>query len=223
MTVFFGEILRGISECTRLGPCFWDRGNVFPDADRPSPRNNCLLRMRTHQTLLTCVVASGPYGRRLDKLAANQSPRFAGVLDRKKNEIYYCGEVVTVGCDNLQGPEDWEALPSNGRWVANWPRRNLRTYHGQHEEDTRNPHEVQVRSSIFLLASVSFISLCEQTNWPWCRYYTRCGIPVVIMGETGCGKTRLIRYMCGLQAGPGDRATCSWWKYEQPISGMCTH
>ena len=26
----------------------------------------------------------------------------------------------------------------------------------------------------------------------------RCGIPVVIMGETGCGKTRLIRYMCEL-------------------------
>ena len=32
----------------------------------------------------------------------------------------------------------------------------------------------------------------------------RCGIPVVIMGETGCGKTRLIRYLCGLQTG-GDR------------------
>ena len=30
----------------------------------------------------------------------------------------------------------------------------------------------------------------------------RCGIPVVVMGETGCGKTHLIRYMCGLQAGP---------------------
>lgn len=28
--------------------------------------------------------------------------------------------------------------------------------------------------------------------------YSRCGIPVVIMGETGCGKTRLIRYMCDL-------------------------
>ena len=28
----------------------------------------------------------------------------------------------------------------------------------------------------------------------------RCGIPVVVMGETGCGKTRLIRYMCALQA-----------------------
>lgn len=27
----------------------------------------------------------------------------------------------------------------------------------------------------------------------------RCDIPVVIMGETGCGKTRLIRYMCDLQ------------------------
>ena len=26
----------------------------------------------------------------------------------------------------------------------------------------------------------------------------RCDIPVVIMGETGCGKTRLIRYMSEL-------------------------
>lgn len=26
----------------------------------------------------------------------------------------------------------------------------------------------------------------------------RCDIPVVIMGETGCGKTRLIHYMCDL-------------------------
>ncbi|XP_068694646.1 E3 ubiquitin-protein ligase rnf213-alpha-like isoform X2 [Montipora foliosa] len=31
----------------------------------------------------------------------------------------------------------------------------------------------------------------------------RCGIPVIVMGETGCGKTCLIRYMCGLQSGPG--------------------
>ena len=34
-------------------------------------------------------------------------------------------------------------------------------------------------------------------------YVIRCDIPVVIMGETGCGKTCLIRYMCGLQSGPG--------------------
>ncbi|KAM6896925.1 E3 ubiquitin-protein ligase rnf213-beta [Xenentodon cancila] len=27
----------------------------------------------------------------------------------------------------------------------------------------------------------------------------RCGIPVVIMGETGCGKTRLVRFLCMLQ------------------------
>ncbi|XP_054875809.1 E3 ubiquitin-protein ligase rnf213-alpha-like [Poeciliopsis prolifica] len=27
----------------------------------------------------------------------------------------------------------------------------------------------------------------------------RCGIPVIIMGETGCGKTRLIKFMCELQ------------------------
>ena len=31
----------------------------------------------------------------------------------------------------------------------------------------------------------------------------RCGIPVIIMGETGCGKTRLIRYMCDI-AKPAD-------------------
>ena len=29
-------------------------------------------------------------------------------------------------------------------------------------------------------------------------FVCRCSIPVVIMGETGCGKTRLIRYMCDL-------------------------
>ncbi|XP_019853235.1 PREDICTED: E3 ubiquitin-protein ligase RNF213-like [Amphimedon queenslandica] len=28
----------------------------------------------------------------------------------------------------------------------------------------------------------------------------RCNIPVIIMGETGCGKTRLIRYMCNIAA-----------------------
>ena len=33
-------------------------------------------------------------------------------------------------------------------------------------------------------------------------FIIRCNIPVIVMGETGCGKTRLIRYMCGLQAGP---------------------
>ena len=29
-------------------------------------------------------------------------------------------------------------------------------------------------------------------------FVCRCDIPVVIMGETGCGKTRLIRYMSEL-------------------------
>lgn len=29
----------------------------------------------------------------------------------------------------------------------------------------------------------------------------RCGIPVVIMGETGCGKTRLVSFLCALQRG----------------------
>ena len=31
----------------------------------------------------------------------------------------------------------------------------------------------------------------------------RCGIPVIIMGETGCGKTRLVKFMCDLQKPPG--------------------
>ncbi|KAM9837888.1 LOW QUALITY PROTEIN: E3 ubiquitin-protein ligase rnf213-beta [Aulostomus maculatus] len=36
----------------------------------------------------------------------------------------------------------------------------------------------------------------------------RCGIPVVIMGETGCGKTRLVRFLCALQ------------REERPIENM---
>ncbi|XP_052239407.1 E3 ubiquitin-protein ligase rnf213-alpha-like [Dreissena polymorpha] len=30
----------------------------------------------------------------------------------------------------------------------------------------------------------------------------RCDIPVIIMGETGCGKTRLVKFMCALQCPP---------------------
>ncbi|XP_060883843.1 E3 ubiquitin-protein ligase rnf213-beta [Labrus mixtus] len=36
----------------------------------------------------------------------------------------------------------------------------------------------------------------------------RCGIPVVIMGETGCGKTRLVGFLCDLQ------------KEERPVENM---
>ncbi|XP_067403324.1 E3 ubiquitin-protein ligase RNF213 isoform X3 [Emydura macquarii macquarii] len=32
----------------------------------------------------------------------------------------------------------------------------------------------------------------------------RCGIPVIIMGETGCGKTRLIKFLCELRRGGVD-------------------
>ena len=35
----------------------------------------------------------------------------------------------------------------------------------------------------------------------------RCGVPVVLMGETGCGKTTLIRFMCALSAGPSQDQT----------------
>ena len=32
-------------------------------------------------------------------------------------------------------------------------------------------------------------------------FFYSCGIPVILMGETGCGKTRLIKYMCDLRVG----------------------
>ncbi|KAL3881537.1 hypothetical protein ACJMK2_027969, partial [Sinanodonta woodiana] len=35
----------------------------------------------------------------------------------------------------------------------------------------------------------------------------RCDIPVIIMGETGCGKTRLVKFMCALQTPPGADVT----------------
>ena len=43
--------------------------------------------------------------------------------------------------------------------------------------------------------SVHEMNVCKYV----CIFFAcRCGIPVVIMGETGCGKTRLIQYMCKL-------------------------
>ena len=30
----------------------------------------------------------------------------------------------------------------------------------------------------------------------------RCNIPVIVMGETGCGKTRLVKFLCALQIPP---------------------
>ena len=41
----------------------------------------------------------------------------------------------------------------------------------------------------------SYIHLTQ----PYTTILCRCGIPVVIMGETGCGKTRLVQYMCDLE------------------------
>ena len=44
-----------------------------------------------------------------------------------------------------------------------------------------------------IFMTVFYICMCTL------NFVCRCNIPVVIMGETGCGKTRLIRYMCELQ------------------------
>lgn len=32
------------------------------------------------------------------------------------------------------------------------------------------------------------------------HFTNRCDIPVILMGESGCGKTRLVQYMCNLAA-----------------------
>ena len=61
------------------------------------------------------------------------------------------------------------------------------------------------------MLSPAWVLLMQSQVWPglslFCLFLHwfnwRCGIPVVVMGETGCGKTCLIRYMCGLQSGPG--------------------
>ena len=54
---------------------------------------------------------------------------------------------------------------------------------------------------------------------------------MIVMGETGCGKTRLIRYMCGLQAGPGGPRNMLLvkvslmleFKYPFPLLVSCHH
>ena len=59
---------------------------------------------------------------------------------------------------------------------------------------------------------------------PFCR----CGIPVIMMGETGCGKTRLLRYLCELQSKIYDNARtmiclkviCSYYSAFK-VTGMC--
>ena len=45
--------------------------------------------------------------------------------------------------------------------------------------------------------------LCSLAFLDKSHIFDRCGIPVIIMGETGCGKTRLIRFMCDLQKPAG--------------------
>lgn len=36
-----------------------------------------------------------------------------------------------------------------------------------------------------------------------CIFIYRCNIPVIVMGETGCGKTCLIKFLCSLQCPAG--------------------
>ena len=53
-------------------------------------------------------------------------------------------------------------------------------------------HTANIQSSLYFVFFTLF------------NYYLnfRCQIPVVIMGETGCGKTALVKFMCQLQCPP---------------------
>ena len=50
-----------------------------------------------------------------------------------------------------------------------------------------------------ILCDIRHMYVCMGKSSIKMLFCFRCDIPVVIMGETGCGKTRLIRYMCDLQ------------------------
>jgi len=50
----------------------------------------------------------------------------------------------------------------------------------------------------------------------------RVNIPVIIMGETGCGKTRLCKYMCELQKKPNQGATAVNNMYLVKVHGGTT-
>ena len=108
---------------------------------------------------------------------------------------------------------------TGSRWFLlpmDWPWSFVCSYLWQLGEDAGHPDEISVLvqsllTSCGMLACASpfigvhFIHIdvacLHVLPFHWCSLYTyRCGIPVVIMGETGCGKTRLVRYMCQLQA-----------------------
>ena len=51
----------------------------------------------------------------------------------------------------------------------------------------------------------------------------RCGIPVVLMGETGCGKTRLIRFMCDLALQNAGRKNMLILKVTRGMLLLCSY
>ena len=51
--------------------------------------------------------------------------------------------------------------------------------------------------------SMNYTKMSLKVKFNVISLYFRCEIPVIIMGETGCGKTRLIKFMCALQQPPG--------------------
>ena len=42
------------------------------------------------------------------------------------------------------------------------------------------------------------LNICHLCQYDASAFFCRSNIPVILMGETGCGKTRLIKYMCAL-------------------------
>lgn len=61
-------------------------------------------------------------------------------------------------------------------------------------------HYFLINCSLLFFATFQLLYIRKSLLLVWC---CRCDIPVIVMGETGCGKTTLIKFMCDLWKPPG--------------------
>lgn len=103
--------------------------------------------------------------------------------------VYIC--IMQEGYPEVLVPCHGEQRYARYAWLwHDWPRSFICSNLWQLAEDAGNSDEIQVPNFLLVRNCPVRFFLC----------IFRCNIPVVIIGETGCGKTRLVRYMCQLQA-----------------------
>ena len=126
-------------------------------------------------------------------------PAHKGVLERSimTRQLYRSLKLKGVNFD-----EDYR------RWTKGVMIQKISTVMGvEQPHDPDETYVLTVDNLIKILAiQMRFRCTCIAIEWGTYVHVhvtmclCRCGIPVVIMGETGCGKTRLIRFMCDLAA-----------------------